>query len=316
MKPAALYLLGAQRFDPNLGEVVAAAGVRGRVAIVTAGWQEREAEDEELKAHIGRRTVNLALHARAEELFAADPELRAAHRERQDALRHRQDLYRIRLEHALDALHAVQRRAAPQAIVDEESEAAREAIRELDRAHLHACAREHEAFEAAYRLGRRPQVARHRREVAQLVEGCEAIAIAGGHVATLTNRLQLFGLAALAGGKTVFAWSGGAMALSERLVLFHDDPPQGPGASEVLDAGLGLVPGVVVLPEPERRLRIDDKDRVALMARRFAPSSCLALPALSLLQFRHNRIVEARGALELHEDGSHAPLEVQPRRSR
>ena len=34
------------------------------VATVTAGWQEREVDDAELREAVGRRTVNLALHAR------------------------------------------------------------------------------------------------------------------------------------------------------------------------------------------------------------------------------------------------------------
>jgi hypothetical protein len=46
-------------------------------------------------------------------------------------------------------------------------------------------------------------------------------------VAVLVNRLRLFGLGDLVADKTVFAWSAGAMAVSERVVLFHDDPPQG-----------------------------------------------------------------------------------------
>ena len=37
----------------------------------------------------------------------------------------------------------------------------------------------------------------------------------------------------------------------------------GPGIAEVLDAGFGLVPGLVVLPDPRRRLRLDDRERVA-----------------------------------------------------
>ncbi|HWE24492.1 MAG TPA: hypothetical protein VG496_11210, partial [Myxococcales bacterium] len=83
--PSAVVLLGAQRFEPTLGAAVAELGVTGRIATITAGWQERELEDEELSEHLGRRTVNLRLHGRGEELFAADPELQAAHRERQEA---------------------------------------------------------------------------------------------------------------------------------------------------------------------------------------------------------------------------------------
>ena len=45
------------------------------------------------------------------------------------------------------------------------------------------------------------------------------------------------------------------------------------------DAMRGLVPDVVALPQPETRLRLHDGERVSLLARRFAPAACLALPA-------------------------------------
>jgi hypothetical protein len=65
--------------------------------------------------------------------------------------------------------------------------------------------------------------------------------------------------------------------VTRRVVVFHHSPPQGFGNSEVLDAGLGLVDGVVALPHAHRRLHLDDERRVALLARRFAPDACLAL---------------------------------------
>jgi len=308
--PSAVVLLGAQRFEPTLGAAVAELGVNGRIAIITAGWQERENEDDELTAHLGRRTVNLRLHARGEELFAADPELRAAHRERQDALRHRQDFYRIRLEHELEADRVIRQRVAPAEIVAEQAEASIGSIRELDRWHLSHCRMQHEAFGKRWRLRERPSVARHREQIADLVAGCEAIAIAGGHVASLINRLTLFGIGPLAGGRAVFAWSGGAMVVSDRVVLFHDDP-DGAGASEVLDAGLGLCPGVVVFPEPEKRLCLDRTDRVAGLARRFAPALCLALPARSRITWRGGRFSSAHGVQQLRADGEHVPFDPQ-----
>jgi hypothetical protein len=67
------------------------------------------------------------------------------------------------------------------------------------------------------------------------------------------------------------------MAVTERVVLFHDSPPQGRGVSQVLDEGLGLAPGVVALPSPRQRLRLDDHERVGWMARRYAPALCIAL---------------------------------------
>ena len=62
--------------------------------------------------------------------------------------------------------------------------------------------------------------------------------IAGGHVASLLNRLKLFDVLGLAAGKPIFAWSAGAMVLTDRIVLFHDYPPYGSDIAQVLDAGL------------------------------------------------------------------------------
>src|SRR5207253_2752726 len=105
--PSRRFAAGIIALRPDRDGVIAGyegiEEVHRRIATITAGWQEREAEDEELDAHLGGNTVNLRLHARGDELFREDPELRAAHRERQDGLRHRQDFYRIRLEHALAA---------------------------------------------------------------------------------------------------------------------------------------------------------------------------------------------------------------------
>ena len=307
-QPSAVVLLGAQRFDPNLKAAVAALRVQGRVALITAGWQERESEDEELVAHLGGETVNLRLHERGEQVFASDPELRAAHRERQDLLRHVQDFYRIRLEHLREAERTIAQRAAPPEIHDDEARASVAAIRELDLRHLANCARLHAGFEERFGLGTRASVARHREEIAEAVRGCGAVAIAGGHVASLINRLALFGIGRLLDGKAVFAWSGGAMAVSDRVVLFHDDPPQGPSVSEVLDAGLGLVPGVVVLPQPEQRLQLGDPQRVRRLVHRFLPARCLALPSRSRVTWRGGKLGQADGVVELLPDGSNAPL--------
>jgi hypothetical protein len=52
-------------------------------------------------------------------------------------------------------------------------------------------------------------------------------------------------------------------------VLFHDHTPHGVTAAEVHDTGLGRVPGVLVLPHARRRLRLEDRERMAVLARRF-----------------------------------------------
>lgn len=67
------------------------------------------------------------------------------------------------------------------------------------------------------------------------------------------------------------------MAVTETVVLFHDRVVHGTGGAEVFDHGLALVRGVVALPHARRRLRLGDRRRMALLARRFAPADCLVL---------------------------------------
>lgn len=301
-------LLGAQRFEPTLGTVVSRLGIDGPIALITAGWQEREPEDDELSAHLGGHTTNLHVHARGNQLFAADPELATAHRERQDLLRHLQDIYRIRLEHAFEAERDVAAYDAPAAIREEVAAASVEAIRALDAWHIGHCNSVRADFDERMKVHERKEVVRHKRELVALLRDCAGVAIAGGHVALLLNRLQIFGLDDLIGDRPVFAWSAGAMAISERIVLFHDDPPEGRVAREVLDVGLARAERTVVLPEPERRLDLKVGPRVAVMARRFAPARCLAFPARAFAIFEGGRCTETDGVVELQADGTTGPF--------
>lgn len=312
-RPREVVLLGAQRFDSTLNSIVRELHCDGPIATITAGWREREDEDEELRAHLECETVNLRLYHRASEVFTRDRELVAAHRERQITLRHKQDFYRIRLEHELAANHVIHQRRAPVHVLQQEEAASLTAIRMLDGYHLDQSRRVRAAFEREQELSSRPAIVEQREQLAALIEPCKAVAIAGGHVASLLNRMRLFDLGALIGARTIFAWSGGAMVVSDRVVLFHDSPPQGPGASEVLDAGVGLVPNIVVLPHPKTRLRLDDEERVSLLARRFAPAACLAFPEGAHVRVRDGEIHSSSGVSKLLPDGRCVRLEeVQP----
>ena len=75
----------------------------------------------------------------------------------------------------------------------------------------------------------------------------------------------------------MIAWSAGAMALTDRIVLFHDRAPQGPGHPEVYGSGLSVLRDVVLLPHAKTRLLLDDTARMAVFARRFAPARCVLL---------------------------------------
>lgn len=307
----AIVLLGPQRLQPTLVSVCDEMGLRGPIAAVTAGWQEREAEVEEMRAHLNRPVVNLMLHERGEKLFAADPRLAEKYRERQDRLRDLQALYRLRLAHALAAAREVMSRAAASLpggseLFEPEVEAAVDAVRDLDAHHLARVREVHARFEAEARPLERPALLRHRHELGRLLAGSTALAIAGGHVAVLLNRLRLFGVLELAGARAIIAWSAGAMVLGDRVVLFHDNPPQGAGNAELLETGLGLFADLLPLPHAGKRLELDDTLRVSLFARRFAPAACVALDPLARVSRREaggwrpgpgTQVLTAKGAL-------------------
>ncbi len=312
-------LLGPQRLAPTLAEACEALALPGdaRVAVITAGWQERESEHDELVAALGRPAVNLLLHARAELAFEHDHALFEAHRAKQDQLKLLQGLYRRRLRHAMDSarelLDLTRRDHGPfadgegrtRAVV--ELEAALEEVRRLDRHHLSCVLEVERAYTELERPHEHAVVVEQREELTRTLAGCQAIAVAGGHVATILERLKLFELGPALARLPVIAWSAGAMALGERIVLFHDRPPQGRGDAEVLHAGLGVFPGVVPLPHARHRLLLEDRARVALLARRFAPAACVALDercGLHLLGDARARFTALPGTRVLQEDGT------------
>ena len=67
------------------------------------------------------------------------------------------------------------------------------------------------------------------------------------------------------------------MALADRIVLFHDRAPQGPGHPELYGSGLSLLRGIVPLPHARARLLLGDVPRMAVLARRFEPARCIPL---------------------------------------
>ena len=280
MSARRIVLLAPQRETPTVATAVAELDVEGPLAVVTAGWEERESEDTELREHLGRPVVSLGLWPRAEDLFHADGEVRKLLYERYDRLRELQELYRLRLSPLLESCRALMGRtdpARPDALYGPEIDDAMDAVRRLDAHHLERTVQLDDEIFGRVDAARRPSLARDRAELAQTLERCGAVLIAGGHVGILLNRLRLFGVLELSGQKPIVAWSGGAMVLSERVVLFHDSPPQGPGDPEVYARGMGLVHGVVPLPHALHRLQLDDPARVALFARRFAPDLCVPL---------------------------------------
>jgi peptidase E len=307
---SSITLLGPQLREPVLAEVLRELRLAGPFASITAGWQEREGEIDDLRSHVGHEVHDLELYARAELAMGKDAELRLAHRRRQTHLAEMQEVYRVRLDHGKRAARELFEHDGDPRIVRPARRQAIAALRRLDRSHLAAIRRMHAEFEVKHRPTERPAIAAVLAPLRREIAKANAVLIAGGHVAVLLNRLRLFGGRELLGDKPVIAWSAGAMVACQFVVLFHDHPPQGAANVELFDEGLGLVHGLLALPHASTRLRLHDATRVALMARRFAPAMCVTLDQGSALHFRNGQIACQKLTWQLARQGSLAEVEV------
>ena len=307
---SSVSLLGPQFRTPNLRGVVAALGLQGPFVSISAGWQEREGELDELRAHLDADVHDLRIYERSERVFEQDMVLRGEHRQRQSDLQEMRELYQLQLTHAKDTARELFARDGSPALLRRARRQAIAALHRLDHAHLAAIRTIHREFAARTNLPDRPAVASAAAQIGRYVQQANAVFIAGGHVAVLLNRLRLLGGAALFAGKPIVAWSAGAMALTDVVALFHDSPPQGRSNVEVFDAGLCLVNRVIVLPHAATRLHLDDAARVRILARRFAPARCLTLDTGAELQFSDGNFLGGTGSRWLRRDGSLAELDI------
>lgn len=304
-------MLGPQTPRPNLAAAVDSLSFDGPVMTITAGWRDSEGELTDIEADIGLRVEDLGLYHRAERFFAEEPELLELHRNRQEKLQELQKLYRIRLDPALAAAHQLLRAEGDAELLRLEQRAAISQLRALDRHHLRRIAAIHADFDQHRKAMDIPAATAQREEVWRLVDNAGLILIAGGHVAVLLNRIRLFRLGELLAKKPIVAWSAGAMVLGERIVLFHDNAPQGRRNAEVLDAGLGIVPGLVPLPHARTRLDWSSRTRMALFARRFAPSRCCTLDVGSLIRVEDGKVTAAQASSVMKRTGGRKHLDAQ-----
>jgi hypothetical protein len=190
--------------------------------------------------------------------------------------------------------------------------AAMAAVRELDTAHLRRVNGAWLEFIQQWPPHDRPVIAEHRAEVSALLAGASAVVIAGGHVGVLAGVLHLFNVGAAlesaAGRPLVVAWSAGAMALTDRIVLFHDRAPQGPGHPEMYASGLSVVRDAVLLPHARARLLLDDTARMAVFARRFGPARCILLESGTRIEI--DGVGWPPGVRAIGEDGHVTSLEA------
>lgn len=290
---AVQIMLGPQSPRANLKNAIDSLSFNGPIVTITAGWRDSEAETDELQAEIGIPIEDLNLYHQAEKIFALEPELRALQRERQGKLLELQRLYRIRLTPTMAAARKLLREKGEPDLLRLEQRAAISQVRALDRHHVRRISAIHQDFDTRRAALLIPGAATLRQAIKRKVADSALVLIAGGHVAVLINRIRLFRLADVLAQKPIIAWSAGAMVLGERIVLFHDDAPQGKRDAEVLDTGLGIVKNIIPLPHAKSRLDWSSRTRMALFSRRFAPAICCTLDNGSMIQMENNRITSA-----------------------
>ena len=290
---AVQIMLGPQSPCANLKNAIDLLSVNCPIVSITAGWRDYEAETDELESSVGSPIEDLNLYHLAEKIFSREPELHALQRERQDKLVELQRLYRIRLTPAMAAARKLMREKGESDILRLEQRAAISQVRALDRHHVQRIAVTHQDFDARRAALLIPSADELRHSLQQKLAESGLVLIAGGHVAVLINRIRLFRLVDVLAQKPIVAWSAGAMVLGERIVLFHDDAPQGKRDAEILDAGLGIVKNIIPLPHAKSRLDWSNRNRMALFSRRFAPAKCCTLDNGSMIRLENNRMTAA-----------------------
>lgn len=291
-----ITLLGPQR-NPRLDPALRRLGLRGkRIAVINAGWRDREDDDGLLVELLGGNCVNLRLWGLLQELWDVDPELDQADRDRRQVLTEMQELYVMGLQQAIEAIHKIAAHVPrhPE-IIELAKQDALDILRDLDARHSTRVEELHLEFYERWEPHHRPAVGRARQLVGEKLAGCDAVVITGGHVGVLVGALHMFNLGPALGygvveeredGTTsvsrrvhrpIVAWGAGAMALTEKVFLFHDFSVVAPGVSEVLMDGLGLTRGLVALPSAKERLDLKNLPSMRSLVHRCLPSVPLLL---------------------------------------
>ena len=296
-------LLGPVGDGAVVARELGSLGVDGPIALVTAGWEEAERNDADLDRVLGGGTRNLGLFGRRLDILESDPEYAEEMRRVRTLLTQLREVYLVQLRHALLGVEAVrQHDAGARRLSGNQLDEAIETVRGLDERHASRLEAVLGEFYSAYPPHERPAIAAHREAVAAAVGDCGALVIAGGHVGVLTDCLHVCNVGAVLADRPLVAWSSGAMAIAER-VMVVDDHDLGGRPDEMLGAGIGVVRGVVPLPAAAARLRIDDRNHLALLARRLAPRACVLLDEGDRVAFDDSGVADLSAARVVAPDG-------------
>lgn len=297
-------LLGPLAPDTDLEAELRLLDVEGPIALVTAGWEEAERNDAGIDRHLGGGTRNLGLYGRYLDILETDSDYAEALRGHRAELSELQAAYRVRVRHALAAVETLQRRqTGARRSAGTYADEAMQAVRALDDAHAEALSAARFRFAAEHPVEDRDIVIAHREAVRAVLQDCEALAMAGGHVGVLSDCLHMCDIGVAAAGLPVLAWSSGCVSLAERVLVVDDDDIAGrPG--EVVAEGLGICAGIAPVPDAARRLHAHNADALAMLARRCAPRVCVLLDAGDRVEYTAAGQLDLSGARVVMPDGA------------
>ncbi|MAA77907.1 MAG: hypothetical protein CL916_01505 [Deltaproteobacteria bacterium] len=314
-----IHILGPQRGAPLLIDIIHDQYPQAKIAVISAGWRHEESQLRSLARDLQRPLELLPLYQWFDDLGRTEPELSNEHALRQKRIKSYKDTYRLKLQYGMEFLQAIRKKQdiSPELFM-EDVLSAQEDIQKIDMEAMERIGRIRDSFPNLVQPWLHPSAQPFHEEIKETLDACDVLLITGGHVAILRNRMFFFGCQKLLQqflkqGKTIIAWSAGAMSLCEQIILYYDDPPDGSGNAEVLDTGMGLLPHVLFFPHAQQRLRITDTKRMRDLAQRFSQYQCITLEKETHLTFDqdgwsyHNNVQKCSldGLLiNLHEEES------------
>lgn len=305
-----IHILGPQRDQPTLPSLIHTQYAAAKIAIISAGWRHEESQLRSLARDLQRPLQLLPLYQWFDELGQKEKDLSKEHSLRQKKIKSYKDSYRLRLKYGMGFLEDIKKkyRISPD-LFQEDVEQARLDLQTIDNNALDRLHKIRESFPNLSAPWLHPSALPFHNDIKETLDKCDVLLITGGHVAILRNRMFFFGCTELLQnfldqGKTIIAWSAGAMTLCDQIVLYYDDPPDGEGIAEVLDSGFGLVPNTLFFPHAQQRLRIADTDRVIQLTQRFSKFDCVALETGTHLVFNKDGRSDISNVHQLMKDGS------------
>lgn len=313
-----IHILGPQMPKPNIANVLNNHCRRGPIAVISAGWRYDESEIQALTRDIQREVYHLPLYEWFDEMGAIEPELSGLHRMRQRRIKAYKKVYQLQLKAALDVWEQVRELYKKnRSLYDQDEQEACQHVCEIDEACLSRLEEIRDDFSALQQPWLHETAIPLFERIAYTFSQCAGVIITGGHVPVLRNRMYFFGLEhllreTLEEGRHLFAWSAGAMTLTDRIVLYYDDPPLGIRHPEILDTGLGIISDTIFLPHASTRLKLSEPERIEKFARRFQPATCICLENGAHIIYDENGMEDlsvARTAFRLSTEGTKLALE-------